>query len=76
MGFKEDIDKIFSFARKMNQRKIQTLLFSATIPDWIWDISKKYQDQDYVFVDQIKDSKIQTSTTVKHYQISASRYDR
>ena len=76
MGFKEDIEKIFSFARKMNQRKIQTLLFSATIPDWIWDISKKYQDQDYVFVDQIKDSKIQTSTTVKHYQVSASRYDR
>lgn len=76
MGFKDDIERIFSYVKKMNSKKIQTLLFSATIPDWIWDISRKYQDKDHIFIDQVKDSKIQTSTTVKHYQISASRYDR
>lgn len=37
-GFKEDIEKIFTHVRA-KKSKTQNLLFSATIPDWIWDIS-------------------------------------
>ena len=37
-GFKEDIEKIFTYVRA-KKSKTQNLLFSATIPDWIWDIS-------------------------------------
>ena len=52
-GFKEDIEKIFRFVRAKNQ-KTQNLLFSATIPDWIWDISDQYQSKDRVFIDLIQ----------------------
>ena len=38
-GFKEDIEKIFGFIRA-KKVKTQNLLFSATIPEWIWNISK------------------------------------
>ncbi len=41
MGFREDIDFIL---KKMN-RDVQVLLFSATIPKEILDISKKYQNE-------------------------------
>lgn len=69
MGFKEDVEKIFVSIRSMQRKKTQNLLFSATIPDWIWSISNKYQSRDCKFIDLVKDSQVQTSKTVKHYKI-------
>lgn len=39
MGFKDDIEKIFLALRKQVKRKPQNLLFSATMPTWIWEIA-------------------------------------
>lgn len=44
MGFQEDIEKIFEFVKKNAKAEPQTLLFSATIPEWVMDISRKYLD--------------------------------
>jgi superfamily II DNA/RNA helicase len=63
IGFKEDIEMIFKYIYKSCNRKIQCLLFSATIPDWIWDISQKYQEKPQ-FVDMLKDGFTMTSKTV------------
>lgn len=54
---------IFKYIYKSCNRKIQCLLFSATIPDWIWDISQKYQEKPQ-FVDMLKDGFTMTSKTV------------
>lgn len=38
-GFKQDIEKIMGFIRAKAPHKIQNLLFSATIPRWLEDLS-------------------------------------
>jgi len=45
-GFQEDIEKIFEFVHKHAPAKTQNLLFSATIPPWVVDLSKKYLSPD------------------------------
>lgn len=55
-GFQEDIEKIFEYIEKNAPHKTQNLLFSATIPKWVLDLSKKYLSPNRAFVDLIKDS--------------------
>ena len=55
-GFQEDIEKIFEYVQKNAPKKTQNLLFSATIPTWVIDISKRYLAKDRKFIDLIKDS--------------------
>ena len=65
-GFQEDIERIFDYIEKHTPRKTQNLLFSATIPSWVVDLSRKYLSSDRKYVDLIKDSDIRTSKTVEH----------
>lgn len=67
MGFKQDIEKIFLSLRKVVKTKPQNLLFSATMPDWIWSIAEKYQEKNFEYIDMIKDEIVKTSKTVEHY---------
>ena len=53
MGFQKDIQTVYSFIKKSCESKTQNLLFSATFPDWVSDISKKYQTQDCLFIDLV-----------------------
>ncbi|CAM9833096.1 unnamed protein product, partial [Choristocarpus tenellus] len=41
MGFAEDIENIFSY---INVQDCQVLLFSATVPSWVKNISRQYTD--------------------------------
>ena len=41
-GFQEDIEKIFQYVEKHGPKKTQNLLFSATIPSWVSEISRIY----------------------------------
>lgn len=72
IGFKEDIEKIFEFITKKKSDKVQCLLFSATIPEWIWEISDKYQSSSKKFIDMMKDNKLRTSKTVEHHCMKAN----
>lgn len=75
-GFQPDIEKIFSFISKNSVRKTQNLLFSATIPQWVTDLSKKYLSSDKIFIDLIKDSDNKTSKTVQHLALNAPSSQR
>lgn len=54
-GFKEEIDKIFRKTSEVNKNKIQYLMFSATVPDWLKKLSSEYQSKNVVFINLIKD---------------------
>lgn len=53
-GFKEDIAKIFDSILEKTQKKTQNLLFSATFPSWVDEISRKYQTKDCNLIDLVK----------------------
>jgi ATP-dependent RNA helicase DDX21 len=76
-GFQEDIEKIFKFIHKNGpEKKTQNLLFSATIPSWVVELSRIYLSPDREFVDLIKDSDIRTSKTVEHLSLNCPYYHR
>ena len=76
MGFQQDIEQIFCRVSEMRNTKTQNLLFSATIPNWIWAISRKYQTPNCTYIDLVQDSQVQTSKTVTHYRLQVRKYER
>lgn len=67
IGFQEHIEKILGYITQQNDGEdLQHVLFSATIPDWVRDIAKKFMKKDVKTVDLIKNLKIQTTVTVDH----------
>ena len=76
IGFKEDIEKIFRFITATKKTKVQCLMFSATIPEWIWKMSDYYQSKNRQFVDMINDGNTKTSKTVEHCCLYADDCDK
>lgn len=66
-GFKEEIEKIFRKVTDQAHRKPQTLLFSATIPQWLDSISRDYQT-DCEIIDRVRNTNLEIPTTIKHYK--------
>jgi len=56
MGFQKDIEKILSFAYT-GRNKPQTLLFSATLPNWVENITRRYTSDNMQRFDFIGDMK-------------------
>lgn len=55
------------FAGKVkNVGKVQTLLFSATLPDWVKDIAKRFLKPDKEIADLVGNTKMKASTSVRH----------
>lgn len=75
IGFQDDIDRILKTLRsefEQNQKpfeKLQVVLFSATIPRWVEQISNKFMKPNPAFVDMIKHSETKTSKTVEHLSL-------
>jgi len=74
MGFAEDVEKILSSAYDVSSRedgkKPQTLLFSATVPNWVRNIANKYLEKTNLEeVDLVGEGGNQTSTTVDHLAV-------
>ena len=55
-GFQEDIEKIFQYVEKHGPKKTQNLLFSATIPSWVSEISRKYLSSGNIILIQTANS--------------------
>lgn len=51
LGFKEDIEKILAKVHEVNEKTLQILLFSATVPAWVRDIAKEHMRPDFRVVD-------------------------
>ena len=70
-GFQEDMDKLFQDYIYTHTKKetVQTILFSATVPEWVKQVSQKYLKPDFKFVDLIKDKEIKTPANLKHLAV-------
>jgi len=76
MGFREPIDRIMEDIPRENEP--QTLLFSATIPEWVKGLANKYLKEDYILVDLVVEDKalMQTPVALTHLAIQTSRPGR
>eukprot|EP00252_Welwitschia_mirabilis_P019384 TRINITY_DN4463_c0_g2_i1.p1 TRINITY_DN4463_c0_g2~~TRINITY_DN4463_c0_g2_i1.p1 ORF type:complete len:706 (-),score=146.27 TRINITY_DN4463_c0_g2_i1:259-2376(-) len=67
MGFVEDVETILGKVEDVSA--VQTLLFSATMPDWVKKISSKFLKREKKTADLVGDEKIKASISVKHIAI-------
>lgn len=66
-GFAEDMEKILKAMPKNKDR--QTLLFSATIPDWVKKVSKIYLKPNYKTIDLVGNENVQSNENIEHLAI-------
>uniref|UniRef100_A0A2K6FMB9 Nucleolar RNA helicase 2 n=1 Tax=Propithecus coquereli TaxID=379532 RepID=A0A2K6FMB9_PROCO len=70
MGFADQVEEILSVAyKKDSEDNPQTLLFSATCPQWVFNVAKKYMKSTYEQVDLIGKKTQKTAITVEHLAI-------
>ena len=74
MGFVEDIETILNAAK--DNDKLQTLLFSATLPKWVADIARRFLTPGYTTVDLVGDEKQKASGSVQHLLLSCQWSER
>lgn len=55
MGFVEDVEKILNAGGDI---KVQTLLFSATLPSWVKDITRRFLQPTHKLVDLVGTDKM------------------
>jgi ATP-dependent RNA helicase DDX21 len=64
MGFVDDVELILSGVD--DPSKVQTLLFSATLPEWVRKIADKFLKPSRKTVDLVGDDKMKASNSVRH----------
>merc|ERR1711962_1422420 len=72
MGFQRDIEEIFSYAYTKDN-KPQTLLFSATLPNWVRDITRKYTSDNMEQFDLITTA-VKSAILVDHKRINCVKH--
>ncbi|KAL2920556.1 DEAD-box ATP-dependent RNA helicase 7 [Bienertia sinuspersici] len=70
MGFVEDVELILGKVDDVT--KVQTLLFSATLPIWVKQISARFLKASKKTVDLVSDQKMKASTSVRHIVMPCS----
>ncbi|CAD5121178.1 DgyrCDS9713 [Dimorphilus gyrociliatus] len=79
MGFADIVEEVLKFAYDLNDESAknpQTLLFSATTPDWVYKTAKKYMTDNYKVVDMVGRRVNRTAETVQHLAIKCNYSDR
>jgi len=81
IGFAEYMDKVLQMVIEQkknvpNAPTHQTLLFSATVPDWVNKAIKKYMRPNMKTIDLVGSQKLKTSETVNHYAIPSTWQNR
>ncbi|XP_073020037.1 DEAD-box ATP-dependent RNA helicase 7-like [Primulina eburnea] len=70
MGFVEDVELILG--KVDDASKVQTMLFSATLPDWVKKISAKFLKPGKKTADLVGNEKMKASTNVRHIVLPCS----
>ncbi|KAJ4950389.1 hypothetical protein NE237_027221 [Protea cynaroides] len=70
MGFVEDVELILGKVADVS--KVQTLLFSATLPVWVKQIASRFLKADKKTVDLVGNEKMKASTNVRHIVLPCS----
>ncbi|KAM5140702.1 nucleolar RNA helicase 2-A-like [Mantella aurantiaca] len=77
MGFAEQVEEILSVRYKSEpEQNPQTLLFSATCPDWMYNVAKKYMKKEYAKIDLVGHRSQRAAITVEHLAIECNRYQK
>ena len=71
MGFKEDVDCILNCVKKTTKKRPQYLLLSATIPDWVRNISDSFLKKDWKLTDLVENLKDKTQKSIDHIAIAS-----
>ncbi|KAG1360656.1 DEAD-box ATP-dependent RNA helicase 7 [Cocos nucifera] len=64
MGFVDDVELILRKVEDVS--KVQTLLFSATLPEWVKKISARFLKPDKKTADLVGNEKLKASASVRH----------
>jgi len=76
MGFKEDVDKILAAVKVGREgAKIQHLLFSATLPSWVQEISRTFMTSPKT-IDVVGNEKQKTAAGIQHLAMQCPFKDR
>ncbi|PKA47688.1 DEAD-box ATP-dependent RNA helicase 7 [Apostasia shenzhenica] len=70
MGFVDDVELILGKVADVS--KVQTLLFSATLPDWVKKLSARFLKAEKKVVDLVGDEKLKASASVRHLVLPCS----
>ncbi|CAI0398925.1 unnamed protein product [Linum tenue] len=70
MGFVEDVELILGKVEDVT--KVQTLLFSATLPEWVKHIASKFLKPSKKTIDLVGNEKMKASTNVRHIVLPCS----
>ncbi|KAE8590894.1 hypothetical protein XENTR_v10018244 [Xenopus tropicalis] len=74
MGFSEQVEEILSVRYKPDpEENPQTLLFSATCPDWMYNVAKKYMKKQFEKIDLVGHRSQKAAITVEHLAIECTR---
>ncbi|CAM9449933.1 unnamed protein product [Chrysoparadoxa australica] len=67
----EEMEKVFKACttERKTEKRVQTLLFSATMPSWINKVARDYMSADLAKIDLVGNSEVQASKDVKHMAI-------
>ncbi|CAH2322017.1 nucleolar RNA helicase 2 isoform X1 [Pelobates cultripes] len=77
MGFAEQVEEILSARYKSDPTENpQTLLFSATCPNWMYNVAKKYMQTEYEKIDLVGHRSQKAAITVEHLAIECTRSQR
>ncbi|XP_053392793.1 ATP-dependent RNA helicase DDX50-like [Mercenaria mercenaria] len=68
MGFDEQVEDIIKDCYTTGE-KPQTMLYSATMPDWVKRTARNYLDNDYELISLVGAQSEQTATTIKQYAV-------
>ncbi|KAK8692705.1 hypothetical protein V6N13_070312 [Hibiscus sabdariffa] len=74
MGFVDDVELILG--KVEDASKVQTLLFSATLPDWVKGISSRFLKSSKKTVDLVGNEKMKASTNVRHIVMPCTKSAR
>lgn len=74
MGFREDVDFILDRMKEIKTGKndIQYLLFSATLPSWIYSIARRFMKPNKIIVDIVKNEFVKAATGIRHLVMKCS----
>ncbi|CAN6198590.1 unnamed protein product [Urochloa humidicola] len=74
MGFVDDVELILGKVEDVT--KVQTLLFSATLPDWVNKLSMRFLKRDRKTIDLVGNEKLKASASVKHLALPCNKAAR
>ncbi|KAJ8318485.1 hypothetical protein KUTeg_003576 [Tegillarca granosa] len=77
MGFADSVDEIIKSAYERDDgSKPQTLLFSATLPQWVYQTAKKYMKEDIKRINLVGSQETKAAKNVQHLAIKCGYFDR